>query len=286
MPGWPTPCRACPFARALGRRSCTPHPLPRPRVLRRARIVASGWPTRLLAALLAAGLGIPAAAQEGDAETAPFSLRNRLYFFTGVDIARDNAYGWGGAAWAPFAAMDQEGLRLRGQIGGGHYSYRTDAVPGGWNGVNKQEGEVLAGWQWLRGPHALALYVGANVIDNQLDQPDPSNPDQGVAVGAKFTAEWFYRHDENWTFTAALSGSTADDTGHARATAARRVNEWYELGVEAGASTDWLSQDARGGLFITTTSLPGWQVRAAGGWRWSSDSDDSPYATMSLFLPY
>ncbi|MBB3771439.1 hypothetical protein FHS55_002038 [Angulomicrobium tetraedrale] len=286
MPGSPTSCRACTFARAFGPRAGTYLPLPRARDLRRAGAVAGAWTTRLLAALLAAGLVFPAEAQEGAQEAAEFSLRNRLYFFTGIDIARDNAYGWGGAAWAPFAAMDQEGLRLRAQIGGGQYSYRTDAVPGGWNHVTKQEGEVLAGWQWLRGPHALALYVGANVIDNRLDLPDPSNPDQGVAVGAKFTAEWFYRLDENWTFSAALSGSTADGTGHARATAARRMNAWCELGMEAGASTDWLSQDARGGLFIATNSLPGWQLRAAGGWRWSSDSDDSPYATLSLFMPY
>lgn len=70
-----------------------------------------------------------------------------------------------------------------------------------------------------------------------------------------------------------------------RATAARRIHPWFDLGVEASASTDWLSQDARGGLFLATP-LPGWQWRVAGGWRWSSDSDDGAYGTLSLYAPY
>lgn len=254
---------------------------------RAAQRRAASWPASLAPLLASPLLLCPdmlAAAGEDDPSMLS-GLRGHVYVYTGLDVARDNLYGWGGAAWAPFGAMDREGLRLRAQLGGGQYRYRTEDVPGGWNTVTKQEGELLLGWQWLRGPHALALYVGANVIDNVLAQPDPANPDQGVAFGAKAVAEWFYRYDENWTLTAALSGSTADGTGHARATIARRMNDWYELGLEAGASTDWLSEDARGGLFIATP-LPGWQLRASGGWRWSSDSDDGPYGTLSLYVPY
>jgi len=230
---------------------------------------------------IAACLGMPAEADEARRDP----LRDRLYFFTGMDVARDNAYGWAGTAWAPFTRMDEEGPRLRTKTGGGRYLYRTSAVPGGWNGANKLEGELLAGWQWLRGPHALAVYVGANVVDNALDRADPANRDQGTQFGAKFVAEWFHRYDEDWTFTAALGASTADETATIRATAARRVHPWFELGLEASASTDWLSRDARGGLFVATP-LPGWQLRAAGGWRWSSDSDDGAYGTLSLYAPY
>ena len=210
---------------------------------------------------------------------------NRLYFFSGVDVARDNAYGWAGAAWAPFEPMEREGFRLRIQGGGGQYRYNTADVPGGVNTVTKTEGELLAGWQFLRGRHALALYGGVNVTQNLLDLPDPYNREQGVAIGAKAVAEWFFRYDESWTFTASVGGSTADETAFVRATAGRRMHEWFDLGVEGGASTDWLSQDARAGLFIATP-LPGRQWRASGGWRWSSDSDDSAYGTLSLYAPF
>lgn len=214
----------------------------------------------------------------------PNAFTNKLYFYTGVDVARDNMYGWAGAAWSPFGLMEREGLRVRLQGGGGQYRYRTADVAGGWNTVNKTEGELLAGWQFLRGPHAIAVYAGVNIAQNLLDQPDPSNREQGTSIGVKALAEWYYSRDQ-WTFTGTLGGSTADGKAFIRGTAGRHVHEMFDLGTEAGASTDWLSQDARAGLFIATP-LPGRQWRASGGWRWSSDSDDGPYVTLSLYAPF
>ncbi|RTL90847.1 cellulose biosynthesis protein BcsS [Ancylobacter aquaticus] len=242
-------------------------------------------PARTLAPLLAAlsaACPISCAAAEESAEAA---LRRRLYFYTGLDIARDNGYGWGGMAWAPFAPMDQQGLRLRTQTGGGRYQYRTQAVPGGWNTGNKTDGEVLLGWQFLRGAHALALYGGVNVVDNRLDDPDPGNRDQGTQFGAKIVAEWFYRLDERWTLTAAISASTADGTVNGRATAGWQAVRGLNVGMETGVTTDWLDESARLGLFVACP-LEGWELRAATGWRWSSDSDDSPYGTLSLYMPF
>lgn len=212
-------------------------------------------------------------------------LKDRLYFYSGIDVARDSYYGWAGTAWAPFSSMDREGFRIRLQGGGGGYRYETSAVAGGWNTGIKIEGEILAGWQFLNGPHALAMYVGANITENRLDQPDPSNRDQGTQAGLKATVEWFYQPDDNWTFTAAANASTADDTASARLTAARRITKHFELGTETAASTDWLEQTAGGGLFIATP-LPGPQWRLAGGWRWSSDSRDGPYSTLSFYKPF
>ncbi|WP_246669050.1 cellulose biosynthesis protein BcsS [Ancylobacter sp. TS-1] len=240
---------------------------------------------RPLARPLAAALFAALCPEAAGGELMPASLKDRLYFFSGVDIARDTAYGWAGMAWAPFDRMDREGVRLRGQAGGGHYDYRTQAVPGGWNTGEKQEGEVLAGWQFLRGAHALALYGGVNVVDNRLQYPDPGNPDQGTQFGAKFVVEWFYRIDERRTLSAALAGSTADGTMNARASAGWRAFDWLDLGVEAGATTDWLDESARVGGFLLVP-LARQELRVAGGWRWSSDSDDGAYGALSVFMPF
>lgn len=238
-------------------------------------------------ACLLAAAAFPACLGLAEAEEAPSNpLKDRLYFYSGIDVARDNAYGWGGMAWAPFAPMDEEGLRVRTQTGGGRYEYRTQAVPGGWNIGNKMEGELLVGWQFIRGRHALAIYGGVNVVDNRLDRPDPGNRDQGTQFGAKAVAEWFYRLDERWVLTAALGGSTADGTITGRATAGWRAFDWLDIGTEIGATTDWLDESARIGLFIATPLADGRELRVAGGWRWSSDSDDSPYGTLSIFLPF
>lgn len=238
-------------------------------------------------ACLLAAAAFPACLGLTEAEEAPSNpLKDRLYFYSGIDVARDNAYGWGGMAWAPFAPMDKEGLRVRTQTGGGRYEYRTQAVPGGWNIGNKMEGELLVGWQFIRGRHALAIYGGVNVVDNRLDRPDPGNRDQGTQFGARAVAEWFYRLDERWVLTAALGGSTADSTITGRATAGWRAFDWLDIGTEIGATTDWLDESARIGLFIATPLADGRELRVAGGWRWSSDSDDSPYGTLSIFLPF
>ncbi|WP_246520038.1 cellulose biosynthesis protein BcsS [Ancylobacter lacus] len=233
-------------------------------------------------AVLAAHLCQPMAAR---AEDAAATLANRLYFYSGMDVARDNAYGWAGAAWAPFAPMDREGLRLRAQGGLGQYRYRTDAVAGGWNTGTKTEGEMLAGWQFLRGPHALALYGGANVVDNRLQNPDPSNPDQGTQTGAKAVAEYYGRLRPDLIATAAAGFSTADRTATLRLTAAKVLESGWEIGAEAGALTDRLSSEMRAGGFVNLPLL-GAMVRAAAGWRWSSDSDDGAYGTLSLYRPY
>ncbi|ADH89417.1 hypothetical protein Snov_2121 [Ancylobacter novellus DSM 506] len=238
-------------------------------------------------ACLLAAAAFPACLGLAGAEEAPSNqLEDRLYFYSGIDVARDNAYGWGGMAWAPFAPMDKEGLRVRTQTGGGRYEYRTQAVPGGWNIGNKMEGELLVGWQLIRGRHALAIYGGVNVVDNRLDRPDPGNRDQGTQFGAKAVAEWFYRLDERWVLTAALGGSTADGTVTGRATAGWQAFDWLDVGMEVGATTDWLDESARIGLFIATPLAAGRELRVAGGWRWSSDSNDSPYGTLSIFLPF
>ncbi|HEY9212100.1 MAG TPA: cellulose biosynthesis protein BcsS [Ancylobacter sp.] len=181
--------------------------------------------------------------------------------------------------------LHREGFRLRAQAGLGRYRYETSNAPGGWNTGNKLDGEILIGWQFLRGAHALAIYGGVNVTRNTLEQPDPSNRDQGTQAGAKIVVEWFYRLDDDWTLTAAAGASTADGTASLRATAGRRMHEWFDLGTEASTSTNWLSKDARFGLFIASP-LPGRQLRAAGGWRWSDDSRSGPYGTLSLYAPF
>ena len=251
----------------------------------RARVVAGARaPLRRhgSACVLPLALAMVPSAQ---AEPLSESLKRRLYFFAGSDVAYDTSYGWAGAAWAPTARMDEEGLRLRFQAGGGRYRYATANVPGGWNGVSKSEAEGLIGWQSLKGPHALALYAGVAMIDNQLDLPDAANEDQGTRFGVKLVAEWFYRVDERRTLSASVSATTADSTASARFAAAWRALDWLELGVETAATADWPDRDARLGGFVMMP-LNGQELRAAGGWRWSADSSDGPYLTLSVYMPY
>lgn len=238
---------------------------------------------RLALRLLLAVAGPGAAVAEEPARQNPFA--DRSYFYSGVDVARDTSYGWAGAAWSPFGAMHEEGFRLRAQGGGGRYSYRTDAVPGGWNNASKVEGEVLAGWQFLEGGHALAVYGGVNLRQDTLDRPDPSNRDQGSHVGIKGVVEWFHRPAPDWVASAAAGASTADETASLRAGLGRKLTDKVELGTEAMGYADWFSNTAGIGLYLANP-LPGRQWRVAAGWRWSSDSPDGAYGALSFYTPF
>ncbi|HSI39820.1 MAG TPA: cellulose biosynthesis protein BcsS [Xanthobacteraceae bacterium] len=240
-------------------------------------------PACLVAALAHAGLDAGAPEDTLDA------LTNRLYFYSGLDVARDSAYAWAGTAWAPFAPMDRDGFRLRVQGGGGRYRYRTDFVAGGWNMASTVDGELLAGWQFLSGGAALALYGGINVTSDLLDHPDPSNPDQGTHFGGKAVAELFLKPAAGWVATAAASFSTANLTTTLRGTLARQFGPvepgQMELGVETSFYSDRLSQEARLGLFVAAPLL-GRTFRLAGGLLWSDDSDSGLYGTLSLYVPF
>ncbi|MCK0198807.1 cellulose biosynthesis protein BcsS [Ancylobacter sp. 6x-1] len=228
--------------------------------------------------------GLPSALAD-DISAVARAVEHRLYFYTGTDIATDNSYGWAGAAWAPFAPMDAEGLRLRVQGGIGQYDYRNSALPGGWNTVNKTEGEALVGWQFLSGPHALALYGGAAMIENRLQLADPDNPDQGTAYGAKLLAEWYGRLQPDLIATAAAGFTSADRTATVRLTAAKVLENGWEVGAEGKASTDRLSTEAGAGAFVNLPAF-GNMLRIAGGWRWNTDAADGPYGTLSLYRAY
>ncbi|MFK8250925.1 cellulose biosynthesis protein BcsS [Ancylobacter terrae] len=212
-------------------------------------------------------------------------LEGRLYFYSGIDVGRDSAYGWAGTAWSPFGAMDKEGFRLRVQGGGGRYRYRTGFVPGGWNTGTGTDGEVLGGWQFQSGTTAFTLYGGINVASDILDHPDPSNPAQGTQAGGKIVGEWFMRPAEGWVLTASASYATVFETATARATVARRLFAEVDAGAEAAYYRDSQSQEAKFGLFVATP-IAGRTFTLSSGWRWSDDSDPGLYGMLTLFAPF
>jgi len=243
-------------------------------------------PALMAALLLATAAGLADAGAPAQAEGVSLAdLEGRLYFYSGLDVGRDSAYGWAGTAWSPFGAMDAEGFRLRVQGGGGRYRYRTGFVPGGWNTATATDGEVLAGWQFLTGTTAFTFYGGVNVASDMLDHPDPSNPAQGTRFGGKVVGELFIRPAEGWTMTAAAGFSTTFNTATLRATLARRLFGEVDGGTEASYYRDSQSQEAKVGLFLSAP-IRGRTFALSGGWRWSDDSDSGLYTMLTLFAPF
>ncbi len=117
-----------------------------------------------IGAALALGIVCLGAAASA-AEQAPPSdwLTRRLFFFAGIDIARDTIFGWSGIVVAPLKRLDEDGTRIRIFGGHGRYRYDTGAVPGGVNTGQITSGELLIGRRIAFDAVTLVAYAGAHL---------------------------------------------------------------------------------------------------------------------------
>ena len=216
---------------------------------------------------------------------APDQAGERIYFFTGLHIARDSAFGWAGIAGAPFGLLDEDGVRLRLAGGTGRYRYRTSAVPGGINEGNVASGEILLGFHRSLGNGSVTAYLGAHMEEQRLTAADPGNASAGTALGAKATLEFFRRLDPLWVASASASASTVHRTYQARATLAREFAYGLAAGVEAAVLGDARYVEPRAGLSGSMTYGRG-VLTIAAGLLFSTDKGGGGYATLSLHAPY
>jgi opacity protein-like surface antigen len=238
----------------------------------------------LAAAVLAACLASSAFAADPAPNLAD-SLKNRLFLFGGFDVARDSSFGWTGIVSAPWSRLDEDGLRLRVMAGLGHYRYRTDAVAGGVNEGTVSSGEIMLGWRRAFDPTVVVVYLGAQIEDHQLRDPDPGNPVSGTTMGIKGTIELFSRPWPDYIATALASASTVHGSYQARATFAREINPWLALGVEGTILGNARYVEPRAGL-VAVTTVADRKLSLSGGYLSNSDKGDGLYLTLSLYAPF
>jgi hypothetical protein len=248
-----------------------------------------GWAALARASvLLLCVCGAPALA--GDASIrADFSpidpLKNRIFFFSGLDVARDSAFGWAGLAAAPFGSLHDDGFRLRILGGAGRYRYRTTAAFSGLNDVSVAGGELLAGFRRSFANGAITAYAGPHVEEQRLAEPDAGNAAAGTAFGIKTAIETYARLDSVWLVNASASASTVHRAYHARAALTRELAPVFAIGIEGAVYGDVRYVEPRAGILASATF--GRSVLAlAGGVLSNSDKGGGIYATLSLYAPY
>ncbi len=221
------------------------------------------------------------------AEQAPPSdwLTRRLFFFAGVDIARDTAFGWSGIVVAPFARLDEDGTRIRIFGGYGRYRYDTGAAPSGVNTGQVASGELLVGRRIAFDAVTLVAYAGAHVENHALQSPDPSNPVAGTSAGLKVLLEIHWRALQNFVATASLSASTVYSSYTARASLVHEFQPRLQLGVEAAAFGDARYSELRAGVLLRTALAPA-ELTLAAGMLSNSDKGSGAYTTLSLYAPF
>jgi hypothetical protein len=249
-----------------------------------------GAPGALARAFIAVLCAWGAPAFAGDALIRPAflasdRLRDRVYFFAGLDVARDSAFGWAGVAGAPFGRLDEDGVRLRLMGGAGRYRYRTASVAGGINEGTVSAAELLLGFRRAKGGVSATAYVGPHMENQRLAAPDPANAAAGTAVGVKAALEIYARLDPLWVMNASASASTVHGAYHARAALARETAYGLSTGFEAALLGDVRYVEPRAGLFASVACSRSVFTLAAGLLD-NSDKGGGAYATISLYVPY
>jgi hypothetical protein len=149
--------------------------------------MAYGCPSRVLQGLAAlaaviASLACRAAADEPDPSPSP-----SLETWSGAQVFGAEWSLYGGASWAPFGSVRENGFRLRAVLGSGAYP-----------GASVAFGDVLIGYHMQLGPLTLKLLGGLTVAAHS--PTEPTSLLAGTALGPKALVEtWWTITDKAWT---------------------------------------------------------------------------------------
>ncbi len=249
------------------------------------------------AALFGAGAILPASAAETYerlfrplAQMAAPYLHRKTDFFSGIDFSDASAFAWMGVTYAPAGTLIEDGWRIRFTGGAGRYTYRTTIVPGGVNDANVQTAELLGGYRKtfdnILGQRVyVGAFVGLNHENQLLALPDPFNPTQGSATGAKAVLDLYARVSGHYILSGFASISTVHRKYQAKATLLHAWSPQWAFGIEAATMGDARYSENRAGLAASLT----WNNRIislSGGTLDNTGRGSGAYATLSVYAPF
>lgn len=106
--------------------------------------------------------------------------------YSGIDVSEDSFYAFSGALIALNGNLSRPGFVVRAFISAGDYDYRNGDVPGGEVDADAFAGDLMIGYQGFLGQNlGWNVLIGADLLDNDLNPEDPSNPVSGSEAGFK-----------------------------------------------------------------------------------------------------
>jgi Cellulose biosynthesis protein BcsS len=185
--------------------------------------------------------------------------------FALTGTTQESYYGTIIGTIAPFAPLDESGMRLR--LGGvlGSYTY-VSSFPGvGRVGGKQEDGSFLVGYEWVTRNTSVAFYGGADVANNTLTKPDPSNLVTGVSFGLKASVD-FYTNPTNYSMVSGnMTYSTANNSYYTRFKVGLAIADSLYVGPEALLLGDNLYSQYRAGLHLTGARFGSLQFGISGG---------------------
>jgi hypothetical protein len=110
--------------------------------------------------------------------------------FGGYSFGEDNQFAYLGGVTALNDNIDSDGFLLRSAVGYGKYNYATQAVANNHVNGDVSAVDLMLGYQKFSGQSSVALYVGGNYDDYDLDQNDPYNSVSDGKFGGKAQLEF------------------------------------------------------------------------------------------------
>lgn len=246
------------------------------------------------AAVAAASLGLGAAsapAVAGGHEDTVYSWA----IVSGFDFAENSHEGWTGLFFALNRDLSKDGfiLRILGTAGSYDYSDGTQKFDSDYF-----QGDVMLGYQIVRGGWDIAAYVGVDYIDYDITPDDPFNKLRGDDVG--FKAAYYIETNGSdgrpFYFQSHGSYSTAFDTYYALARVGYDFGR-FTLGPEAWVlgDTSWNAHRIGGfvdfevpikGIYSRISLSAGYQfiddVDTVGGFAHGKNAEDGAYGTIKF----
>lgn len=219
--------------------------------------------------------------------------------FAGVSISggemtekADEAYA--GVYYAFNRDISRDGFILRLFGTRGFYEYN---VGGTQFDANYWQGDVMIGYQWVRGGVDVGVYLGVDYQDHKITPDDLDNELRGSETGFKIAADIETNDQNTRPFYFALHGSysTAFDSYYALARVGRTFGR-FVIGPEVWALGDVSGDAQRLGLFVSFDvplgrGLAG-TLTLSGGHQFGDDTDarkgfdDGLYGTARFSLPF
>jgi len=212
-----------------------------------------------------------------------------LEVFSGADVTRNSVFGYFGAAWALGRDVRGSGARMKILAGRGGYDYDT-ALPG-----NAREttidGDVtlfqlMAGYQWQRGPWTLKGYAGIAWEDHDLSPADPGNSVNGAEAAAIGQVEIWRNLGTRGFASLDASYLGAYDGYYLQGRLGRRIKPRVSAGLEAAALGNKEYDSGRGGAFLRF-HLGELDLTVSGGVSGDYyDADPGGYGSIGLYTRF
>ena len=202
---------------------------------------------------------------------------------------------YSGTTVAPFASIQEDGLRLRVVGGYGAYSYAGPRAAGVTSQTVSFKGTVtftdaLIGYHKQLGPLTVKAFAGLTAAQYRVEPDDPETTVRGPGVGAKAALEtWWNIGDRAWS-SVDVSWSSLHDSYAARGRLGWRFLPALSAGLEAGGSGNREADIVSVGGFLRYEWESG-ELSASGGlsndrlWpgvdRPGAAPSSAPFATVS-----